>query len=72
MGARRYVSASERAKILAQGLVRYSLWMDSNQQKGNVHYDYWVEWQELWGQKMSQRVEEIHDQNFTWATNYSE
>ena len=69
--ATRYVSASERATILAQGLVRYANWMHSNQKPGNIHHDHWAEWSKVWGTKMTAKVIEVHDQNFTWATHYN-
>lgn len=69
---KRYVNSSERALALARGLVRYANWMNSNQQPGNIHHDYWVAWEQVWGEKMSERVRKIHDENFTWATHYTD
>ena len=70
--ADRYISASERTKVLAEGLKHYATWMDSNQRVGSTLHHYWLEWQKMWGRRMVQRVEEIHERNFGWCTRYRE
>lgn len=70
--AKRFISASERAKTLAQGLVRYANWMDSNQKPGNIHQEYWQEWINVWGHQMADQVREVHRKNFDWCTHYKE
>lgn len=69
--AQRYISASERASALAQGLTRLARLLDSPD-RHNAHKDAWNEWCKVWGPKMKDRVMEIHEQNMIWAINYQD
>lgn len=68
---KRYISTSERATVLVQGLGHLARMLDSPD-RNNEYKDLWNEWCMIWGPQMKQRVLDIHEQNFIWASNFKE